>query len=211
MPEPSRVRLATPAPEAPAFDAIELARAAASGDVVATRKLLEAVAPKMMRVVQIVMGPGHPDVDDVMQQSLIALVQAMPAFRGECAPSSYASRIAVRTAVAAKKRFRARESKRDHGVDADRLASGRATPSEEVGAQRRKQIVRDLLAEIPDEQADSMALRFVLGWSLEEVARATGAPVNTVRSRLRLAKAALKKRIEADPALVAELCGEGDE
>jgi RNA polymerase sigma-70 factor (ECF subfamily) len=203
------------APVRPADAALELARAAAAGDVAATRRLLEAVAPRMMRVVEIVLGARHPDVEDVMQQSLIALVQALPAFRGECAPASYASRIAVRTAVAARKRVRALHARRADAIDADTLASTSAAPSEEASAQRRKQIIRDLLAELPDEQAESMAMRFVLGWSLEEVARATHAPVNTVRSRLRLAKTALKKRIESDPVLVEELRGElvvgGDE
>jgi RNA polymerase sigma-70 factor (ECF subfamily) len=47
----------------------------------------------------------------------------------------------------------------------------------------------------------------MLSWSLEEVASATGAPVNTVRSRVRLAKEALRKRIEADPSLTDDLEG----
>jgi RNA polymerase sigma-70 factor (ECF subfamily) len=42
---------------------------------------------------------------------------------------------------------------------------------------------------------------------MQEVADATGAPVNTVRSRLRLAKEALRRRIEEDPALI-EVLGE---
>jgi RNA polymerase sigma-70 factor (ECF subfamily) len=37
------------------------------------------------------------------------------------------------------------------------------------------------------------------------VAEATHVPLNTVRSRVRLAKTALKRRIEADPMLVAAL------
>src|SRR5215471_2620039 len=156
MAEPRR----TPTTVAPENPALELARLAAAGDVTATRRLLESVAPRMMRVVQIVLGARHPDVDDVMQQSLIALVQALPAFRGECAPASYASRIAVRTAVAARKRARLVQSRNEDGIDADTLASSSAAPSEEASAQRRKKLIRDLLADIPDEQAESMALRF---------------------------------------------------
>jgi DNA-directed RNA polymerase specialized sigma24 family protein len=40
----------------------------------------------------------------------------------------------------------------------------------------------------------------VLGWSLEEIAQQSGAPINTIRSRIRLAKDALRRRIEASPA-----------
>jgi len=199
-----------PGPAKPPSAAVELARAAAAGDVAATRRLLEAVAPRMTRVVHAVLGARHPDADDVVQQSLIALVQALPGFRGECEPVQYGSRIAVRTAVAARKRVRTLDSRRDDDVDADALVSSRQLPSDAMRATRRKEIIRELLAEIPDEQAESMALRFVLGWSLEEVAQATRAPVNTVRSRLRIAKQALKKRIEANPAFAEELGLEGD-
>ena len=45
----------------------------------------------------------------------------------------------------------------------------------------------------------------MIGWSLAEMAEATGAPLNTVRSRLRLGKEALRRRIEGDPALAEEL------
>jgi RNA polymerase sigma-70 factor (ECF subfamily) len=48
-------------------------------------------------------------------------------------------------------------------------------------------------------------MRVVLGWSLEEIAAHTRVPVNTVRSRLRLAKEAMRRRIEADSDLVEAL------
>ena len=48
-------------------------------------------------------------------------------------------------------------------------------------------------------------MRIVLGCSLEEVAAQSGVPLNTVRSRIRLAKERLKGRIEADPALLDAL------
>ncbi len=89
-------------PEVAPSPAMVLAGQAAKGDVAATRRLLEAVAPRMMRVVQMVLGGAHADLDDVVQQSLIALVQALPSFRGECEPVHYGTRIAVRTAVAAR-------------------------------------------------------------------------------------------------------------
>jgi RNA polymerase sigma-70 factor (ECF subfamily) len=203
MADPETARaIAEAAAQSPAM---VLARQAAKGDVVATRRLLEAVAPRMMRVVQMVLGGAHADLDDVVQQALIALVQALPSFRGECEPVHYGTRIAVRTAVAARKRRRLQWSRQDDDAEAEALVANGPEPLEAAQAERRKGILRELLAEIPDEQADSMAMRFMLGWSLEEVAAATGAPVNTVRSRLRLAKEALRRRIEADPTLAEEL------
>lgn len=177
---------------------LELARAAAEGDVQATAKLLRAVGPTVAGVVRAILG-SHPDVDDVVQQSLIALVQALPSFRGECEPAGYAGRIAARTAVAARKRSRV-QAARTTAVDDEAFPPGSSpTPEGATAGARRMELIRELLGQIPEEQAECLALRVVLGWTLEEVAETTGVPVNTVRSRVRLAKEALRRRIEADP------------
>ncbi len=68
-------------------------------------------------------------------------------------------------------------------------------------------LLRALLDELPVVQAETFALRVALGYSMQEVADATSAPVNTVRSRLRLAKEALRHRIEQD-ATLTELLGD---
>ena len=70
---------------------------------------------------------------------------------------------------------------------------------------RRKEILRSLLEDIPEEQAEALAMRAVLGWSIEEIAVACGAPINTIRSRLRLAKEALRRKIESAPGIADEL------
>jgi RNA polymerase sigma-70 factor (ECF subfamily) len=67
------------------------------------------------------------------------------------------------------------------------------------------ELLRDLLGELPREQMETLALRTLLGCSLEETALSTGVPVNTVRSRVRLAKERLRHRIEADPGLMESL------
>jgi RNA polymerase sigma-70 factor (ECF subfamily) len=182
-----------------------LARAAALGDSVATGQLLRALAPRLGRVVRAVLGGGHPDLDDAVQQSLIGLVQALPAFRGDCEPVGYATIIAVRTAVAARKRSRTDQSRREDGVETDLMEGSRPSPGDEAAANHRKELLRSLLDHLPDEQAEALAMRVVLGWSIKEIAAHSGAPLNTVRSRLRLAKEALKSRIEQDADLVEAL------
>jgi RNA polymerase sigma factor (sigma-70 family) len=184
---------------------LTLARAAAAGDSAATGQLLRSLAPRLGRVVRAVLGGTHPDVDDAIQQSLIGLVQALPAFRGDCEPLGYATIIAVRTAVAARKRARTDQSRREDGVEADLMPEPRPSPGDEIAAKRRKELLRQLLDDLPTEQAEALAMRVVLGWSIKEIAVHSSAPLNTVRSRLRLAKEALKFRIEQDLALVEAL------
>ena len=199
-------RIAAPGPgEEATSPAILLARRAASGDSEATARLLRDLAPKLVRVVRSVLGGAHPDVDDAVQHALVGFVQALPAFRGDCDPLGYATIIAVRAAVAARKRSRTEQSRRDDGADAEAIPGQRPSPRDEASTQQRKEILRDLLAELPSEQAEALAMRVVLGWSLEEIAAHSRAPLNTVRSRLRLAKECLKRRIEADAGLIEAL------
>ncbi len=159
----------------------------------------------MLRVARAVLGSRHPDVDDVAQHALIAFIQALPAFRGDCDPASYATTIAVRTAIAARRRGRVEQARRDAGTDTDSVAATDGEPGDELASERRKEVLRELLADLPPEQAEALAMRVVLGWSLEEIAAQSGAPLNTVRSRLRLAKESLRRTIESQPGLVALL------
>jgi RNA polymerase sigma-70 factor (ECF subfamily) len=181
-----------------------LATRAAAGDLAATQEFLAYVWPTLSRVAAGVLGARHPDLDDAVQQSMIALVRALPAFRGECHPAGYASRITLRVALRVRRNVK-RDTTRREALE--QLSPGdehvTVVNDDAVGA-RRRELLRELLEDLPEEQAEALALRVVMGWSLEEVARASGAPINTVRSRVRLAKEALRQRIEALPGL-AEL------
>jgi RNA polymerase sigma-70 factor (ECF subfamily) len=182
-----------------------LARLAGSGDPVATRRFLDWIRPTLARVVNGVLGGGHADVDDVMQQSLLAVLQALGAFRGECHPAGYASRIALHVALHARRTAGLRLARTRSLMQLSASEVEVSCVESEVPSERRKRALRDLLIELPEEQAEALALRVMLGWSLDEVASASGAPVNTVRSRVRLAKDALRKRIEMDPSLTDDL------
>ncbi len=186
----------------------DLAARAAHGDTGAMRELLRAVGTSLLAAVRAVVGRNAPDVEDIAQETMVAFVQALPAFRGECSVNHYVSRIAVRTAVAARKRRVVRENRADALEDECSNDAYAASPGDEAWAARRRAALRTLLEELPEVQAETFALRIALGYSMLEVAQATGAPVNTVRSRLRLAKEALRRRIEEDPALAEVLGGE---
>jgi RNA polymerase sigma-70 factor (ECF subfamily) len=54
---------------------------------------------------------------------------------------------------------------------------------------------------LPDTLAEALALHVVLGYTVAEIAQAASLPLETVRSRLRLAKQALRKRVLNSPKL----------
>jgi RNA polymerase sigma factor (sigma-70 family) len=183
---------------------MELARGAAAGNLRASQLLLEQLAPTVARVASAVLGPANPDLDDVVQQSLIAVLGALPGFRGECQPAGFASSIAFRVALKHRRRQQTDRLRRDY------LAQLGPTETNTLDLHdpcERRRLVRDLLVRLPETQAEALALRVVLGLSLEEVAQTTGVPLNTVRSRVRLAKEALRRRITTLPALREALEG----
>ena len=58
-----------------------------------------------------------------------------------------------------------------------------------------------VVGELPPERRTALVLRHVQGYSVAEVAKITGAPQNTVRDRLRKARATLRRRVVADEVL----------
>jgi RNA polymerase sigma-70 factor (ECF subfamily) len=88
------------------------------------------------------------------------------------------------------------------------LARDDRSPAELVLAERRREQLRLLVAELPDTQAEVLALHSVLGYTIEETAQVTAAPIDTVRSRLRNALAKLRERLRSDRALLELVRGE---
>lgn len=171
-----------------------LARLARSGDSDATQELLRRIAPKLLGLARSLFGPAHPDLDDVLQEMLLAVARAVDGFEGRCSFRHYALRIAVRIGLTERRRRAAEVARISVAPGADEVAGEPSTDT--PVSKRRKAAVRELVDTLPDEQGETLTLRVCLGMSLQEVADATGAPVNTVRSRLRIARSSLRRRIE---------------
>jgi RNA polymerase sigma-70 factor (ECF subfamily) len=191
------VPLVTPVRTDPMLPYLEDAK---RGDPAAIDRILVFLTPPLLSGVRALLGPEHADVEDRVQEVLIAVIEALPGFRGDCTLLHFAIRIAIRRTTAARRRsrwvfewierFRLRE---------EPLADEPVSPRDATIAERRRALLRTLLGEIPEAQAETIVLRMALGHSIEEIAVITNAPVNTVRSRMRLAKEALRSRVEADP------------
>lgn len=188
-------------------DLTSLVAPVVGGEPDAIARLLSATGPSMLRVSRQILGPDHPDVEDVLQDAAFALVEALKGFRGESSVLHFACRVALLTAMNARRRLRVRErlTPLEPGVALDDLAGTEPLPSAELAAARRRHAVGELLSELPAPQAEALAMHCVLGYTLTETALACGVPENTVRSRLIAAKAALKARLGEDAVLREKL------
>ena len=168
---------------------VGLVRRIVAGERRATRAILTAVGPAMVRAIRKVLARSTPDVEDVAQEAMEALIAALPSFRGECTVLHFAWRVAVLTALASK-----------GSAVTDGVAAG-PSPAEAVLLRGRREALGALLDELPANQAEVLVLHAALGFTIDEIAAAVGRPAETIRSRLRLAKQVLRERIQASPEL----------
>ena len=93
-------------------------------------------------------------------------------------------------------------------TDLDELVAQPDGPEQRLLRQQAAEAVRALLLTLPAPQAEALALHCVGGCTLAEIATATNAPLQTVKSRLRLARRALRLTLDGKPALLELLEGE---
>jgi RNA polymerase sigma-70 factor (ECF subfamily) len=94
-------------------------------------------------------------------------------------------------------RLRARKRHREDPLDRDQsfadLPSSEKDPSQEVEGIELRDQVRSALRELPDEQREVLELGYFKGMSQSEIAEATGQPLGTVKTRMRLAMQKLRE------------------
>jgi RNA polymerase sigma-70 factor (ECF subfamily) len=185
-----------------------LVASAKGGDRAAIRALLKTVAPVVARAARRVMGRDNPDAEDVAQQALAAFVDGLPTFREESTVVHFAERIAVYRAMTARRDGRVRQRFVALVDDEDETASVPASGPTLDGAlaeRDRRELLLEALETLPPPQAEALALHFLFDHTIREIAGMIEVPVETVRSRLRLGRAALRASIVNDARLAALL------
>jgi RNA polymerase sigma-70 factor (ECF subfamily) len=181
-PEPAPVLLA------------RMAKESLEGDTEAARRLLHALAPIVRRTCRGVLGANHPDIEDALQDSLVEIVNALPNYRVEGKFLHYVTKISLRIAIAAKRRSAARS----RHLDPLDVAKGwdLAHSASSIIELERAALVRQFVDELPRVQAEAITLRVVLGFSMDETASIVGVSMNTIKTRIRLGKSALRRRFQ---------------
>jgi RNA polymerase sigma-70 factor (ECF subfamily) len=187
-----------------------LAVSAAAGNDRAQRTLCAALGRPLLHVLRSAMGVGHPDIEDLLQESLTALLGALPGFQGQSTTLHFACRVTLHTAMNARRKagHRRRHLASLPPEELEEMARHESSPAELVAATRRRETLRRLLDELPVGQAEVIGLHTMLGHTVEETARALGIPANTVRSRLRTALGVLRDRLRDDDGLLETMKGD---
>ncbi len=176
---------------APVSSLNDVVRGAVHGDSFALRDFLRAIAPMVRRICRGVLGREDPELEDAIQECLIDIARALPHFRFESDVSHYVTKIALRRAIAARQRARARARQHTTLSPADLpVANLDGAPTAYAD------LMRNVFDDLNETQATALLLRIMLGHSIEEIASITGVSVNTVKTRLRLGKKQLRRWLE---------------
>jgi len=136
-------------------------------------------------------GAEEGAVDDVVQDVFVVVHRKLGDFEGRSSVRTWLYGIARRVVSDhRKKRSRRRETTIE---DAGPVEATAADPEGRAAQSQRLDLLRQLLEELPDEQREVFVLAELEQMSAPEIAELTGAKLNTVYSRLRLARRAFER------------------
>lgn len=161
----------------------DLARRAQAGEAAAAGDLFRRLYAVIRKQIQFqIADPAL--VEDATQETMIALHRALPRFRGEASPRTWAIATAVRVA----RRVRRKDARyvRDPELDLSVFDTDAAGAAELAMLQRA-------LFRLTPKKRQAFVLMGILELSAEEAGRALGTFANTAASRYRHARAELEE------------------
>lgn len=133
------------------------------------------------------------DADEVLQDTLLAIAQNLPAFEGRSSLTSWVFTLA-RTACARRRRG-LKNQPFASADDAPELADPAPTPEDAALSQDLSARVNAAINELPESLREVLELRDVEGLPAAEAAAALGISVEALKSRLHRARGALREAL----------------
>lgn len=172
-------------------DAVEAI--AASADQDAFTRVFDHFAPRVKGYLM-KLGLGNAEAEELTQEVMVTVWRKAGTFdRRQASVGTWIFRIARNRRIDA---FR-RELRADYDQDDPVLQPApEPAPSDGVEAADREEAVAHAMRQLPPEQMELIRRAFYEGLSHREIADATGLPLGTVKSRLRLAFDKLRGPLE---------------
>jgi RNA polymerase sigma factor (sigma-70 family) len=175
--------------------AILAARVASVRDKTAFAELYDHFAPRILGYL-LRLGLDRGQAEELTQEVMVVLWQKAALF-----DSTKSSLSTWLFRVARNRRIDAQRRDRSGLIDPDDpfFHPEASEPADQtVDETRRDERIRVAMADLPEDQRSLVKLAFFNGLSHSEIAAQTNLPLGTVKSRIRLAFARLRKAIEAD-------------
>jgi RNA polymerase sigma-70 factor (ECF subfamily) len=167
-----------------------LVQRAQRGDANAFEALLRQHRNSIINLARRIVGDAEA-AQDVAQEALIAAWRQLPKFRGGAAFSTWVYRITVNCARGYLRSHSRRLARDDRYSGLNQAWAPTRDPEPEAGGP-----MTALLMSLPEKQRVALALFYLQELSLEEIARAAGAPVGTVKAWLSRGRVRLRELAE---------------
>jgi RNA polymerase sigma-70 factor, ECF subfamily len=170
---------------------VELMACVAVRDPAAQREALHRLGGRVRRLTGLLCRE-RADADDAAQQALIAILQSASGFRVDTSLERWAERITVRTTLRSNRRERERRGLLERWLTPNRPAWGESlSGGEPLGLDA-------LFEQLSPERRHAFVLHHALGYTVDEIAELSGAPVGTVKDRLVSARRELRALLERE-------------
>lgn len=179
------------APTQKARTDVELMAAVAARDPGAERSAVGRLGGRVRKLTGLLCRE-RADADDAAQQALIAILKSAGSFRVDTSLERWAERITIRTTLRASRRERERRGLLERWLVPNRPAWGDVDGgSEPLGLDA-------LLDRLSPERRRAFVLHHALGYTIDEIAELSEAPVGTVKDRLVCARRELRAMLDRD-------------
>ncbi len=178
------------------------------GDRAALEALLRAESPALERLIGRLMGL-RPDVEDVLQLTMIAAIEAFPRFRGEASVRTWLASIAVHTVHSHLRRAENRRPRVALELLSSEPHDDRPAADATADARRAVDLLYAHLDAIGARKRIAFILHVVEGRPMNEVAALMGATGFATKSRVFFARRELLRRVGRDARCCALLASIG--
>ncbi len=158
-----------------------------AGDLAAWRTLYDQYLPVVYRVCNR-MGVPPADLGDVCQEVFLRVYRALGGFRGEAQFSTWLYRIALNEAARSRRSGSVRLALSTF-LRREPVVQPISRPDDELARTEAARELERILARMKPKQREVFVLFELEELGLEEIAEVLGCPLETVRSRLRHARA----------------------
>lgn len=155
-----------------------------SADDAAFAELVRRYRGPVFRLAVSILGQEFvADAEDVAQDVMIRIHQALASFRSEARFGSWVYRVAFNHALNVKARMRYR-APHVSDLTLGSTPSGHRTVDDRLDDQARQQALLACVSELPEVYQSALRLHYWLGASVGDIAEALDVPENTVKSYL---------------------------
>lgn len=181
-----------------------------AGDIAAFEELIGAYQKKIFNLAYRIIG-NYDDAADLAQEALIRIFRSIGGFKEQSSFSTWIYRITTNVCL---DEIRKRKSKKEYSLDEEvqvddgqlkrQVMSEDPGPDEVYEREELRNMVKNAIDKLPEEQKLVITLRDIQGLSYDEIAEVLDCPGGTVKSRINRARQALKKVLSSRLELLNE-------